>query len=148
MESFRVVTLLRRLHVSIRLHVTEELRATGYDDITAAHLSVFQTPGPDGMRPTELARRTLITKQAMNHLLAGLEARGYLERVASEGDGRARVLRLTSKGRQLMKIIQQRAAEIERRWAEALGPARTRELVAALEDLDALGVAADEHAVV
>jgi len=147
MDSFRVVTLLRRLHVRIRLQVTEDLRARGYDDITAAHLSVFQTPGPDGMRPTELARRTLMTKQAMNHLLAGLEARGYLERVASGGDGRARVLRLTRKGRQLTKIIQQRAAEIERRWGEELGPERTRELVAALEDLDAVGVAAENHAV-
>lgn len=148
MDSFRVVTVLRRLHVSIRLQVTEELRARGYDDITAAHLSVFQTPGPDGMRPTELARRTLMTKQAMNHLLAGLEARGYLERVASEGDGRARVLRLTSKGRRLTKFMQQRAAEIERRWTEALGPARMRELVATLEDLDSVGVAADLHALV
>lgn len=144
MDSFRVVTLLRRLHVRIRLQVTEELRARGYDDITAAHLSVFQTPGPDGMRPTELARRTLMTKQAMNHLLAGLEARGYLERVASGGDGRARVLRLTHKGRQLTKIIQEHAAEIERRWGEALGQERTRELVAALEDLDAVGVTADD----
>ena len=147
MDSFRVVTLLRRLHVRIRLQVTEELRARGYDDITAAHLSVFQTPGPDGMRPTELARRTLMTKQAMNHLLAGLEARGYLERVASGGDGRARVLRLTNKGRQLTKIIQEHAAEIERHWGEALGQERTRELVAALEDLDAAGIAADDHAV-
>lgn len=147
MDSFRVVTLLRRLHVRIRLQVTEELRARGYDDITAAHLSVFQTPGPDGMRPTELARRTLMTKQAMNHLLAGLEARGYLERVATGGDGRARVLRLTNKGRQLTKIIQEHAAAIERRWGEALGQERTRELVAALEDLDAVGVAADDHAV-
>lgn len=143
MDSFRVVTLLRRLHVSIRLQVTEELRASGYDDINAAHLSVFQTPGPDGMRPTELARRTLMTKQAMNHLLAGLEARGYLERVASEGDRRARVLRLTSKGRTLTKIIQQRAADVERRWAEALGEERMRELVAALQDLDAIDVPAD-----
>ena len=80
MDSFRLVTLIRRLHLAIRAEIAEQVRAAGYDDIAPAHLYVFQTPGPCGVRPTELAERTLMTKQAMNHLLSGLEAGGYLER--------------------------------------------------------------------
>ena len=140
MDSFRLVTLIRRLHLSIRAQLVEELRAAGYDDITPAHIYVFQTPGPDGVRPTELAQRALMTKQAMNHLLSGLEQIGYIERVATAGDGRARVVQLTAKGRRLTEFIQQSSARIERRWEHELGAARTADVRAALEDLDAMGV--------
>jgi DNA-binding MarR family transcriptional regulator len=137
MESFRLVTSIRRLHHAIRAEVVDQVHAHGFDDIAAAHIYIFQTPGPDGARPTELAARTQMTKQAMNHLLAGLESAGYLHRVQAQGDGRARLLRLTSKGRRLTRVIQQSAAEIEARWAAALGRDRITELAATLEDLDA-----------
>jgi len=139
MDSFRLVTLIRRLHLSIRGQLIEELRAAGYHEITPAHIYVFQTPGPDGLRPTELAQRALMTKQAMNHLLSGLEQLGYIERVASPSDGRARVVRLTAAGRQLTEFIQQTSARIERRWEHELGATRTAAVRAALESLDTIG---------
>ncbi len=139
MDSFRLVTVIRRLHHAIRAEIVDQVHALGYDDITPSHIYIFQTPGPDGMRPTELARRTLTTKQSMNHLLAGLEAGGYLERVDGDGDGRARVLRLTRKGRQLTSAIQQIAAGIEQRWAATLGASAIKQLTTTLEELDALG---------
>jgi DNA-binding MarR family transcriptional regulator len=142
MDSFRLVTLIRRLHQAIRAEIAEQVRAHGFDDITTSHIYVFQTPGPDGVRPTELARRTLMTKQAMNHLLAGLQSGGYLERAASPDDGRARVLRLTKKGRVLTTVIQESAAEIEHRWSDALGPRRMQDLVVALGELDVIGAGA------
>jgi DNA-binding MarR family transcriptional regulator len=134
--DFRGITLVRRLHLAVRAEIVEVVRARGHDDITPAHIYVFQTPGPDGLRPTELAQRALTTKQAMNHLLAGLEERGYLERVTTPGDGRARVLRLTRKGRQLTELIQTTSAEIERRWEDRLGRARMDEFLVALDLLD------------
>jgi DNA-binding MarR family transcriptional regulator len=143
MDSFRLVTLIRRLHLAIRAEVTEELRARGYDDITPAHIYVFQTPGPDGLRPTELARRALTTKQAMNHLLGGLEERGYLERLPAPSDGRGRVLCLTARGRKLTKVIQKISADIERRWEAELGLTKTAEIRAGLERLDQLSN--DDH---
>ena len=150
MDSFRAVTLIRRLHLAIRAELTAELRVRGYDDITPAHIYVFQTPGPDGMRPTELAQRALLTKQAMNHLLTGLEARGYLERIAAPGDGRARVLRLTPKGRDVTTVIQERSAAIERRWEEELGSERLDEVRDALDRLDEIAAgdpaSSPEHA--
>jgi DNA-binding MarR family transcriptional regulator len=137
MDSFHLVTLIRRLHLAIRAELTDELRARGYDDITPAHIYVFQTPGPDGVRPTDLAERTLMTKQAMNHLLDGLEHRGYLERVTGTEDGRARVVRLTSKGRKLTRLIQETSTGIERRWETELGARQTAEMRSALEHLEA-----------
>jgi DNA-binding MarR family transcriptional regulator len=128
MESFRLVTSIRRLHQAIRAEIVDQVHARGFADISAAHIYIFQTPGPDGTRPTELAARTQMTKQAMNHLLAGLESAGYLHRVEAKDDGRARLLRLTSKGRRLTRVIQQSAAEIEARWAATLGRDRISEV--------------------
>jgi DNA-binding MarR family transcriptional regulator len=140
------VTAIRRLHHAIRAEIVEEVRARGFDDITPSHIYIFQTPGPDGVRPTELARRTLMTKQSMNHLLASLEANGYLDRVDGDGDGRARVLRLTPKGRRLTAAIQEIATEIERRWADHLGRDTMQQLTSNLEQLDALGAAQSDAA--
>ena len=145
MDSFRLVTLIRRLHLSIRAQLIEELRSAGYDDITPAHIYVFQTPGPDGVRPTELAQRALMTKQAMNHLLSRLEEIGYIERIGTDGDGRARVVRLTAKGRRLTEFIQHTSARIERRWENELGVTRVADVRTALEKLDAIGVSPIEH---
>lgn len=143
MDSFRLVTLIRRLHQAIRAEIVERVRSHGFLDITTSHIYVFQTPGPEGVRPTELARRTQMTKQAMNHLLAGLQAGGYLDRAAAPGDGRARVLRLTEKGHALTKIIQGSAAEIEHRWSDAIGSHRMHDLEAALSELDEIGAGVD-----
>jgi DNA-binding MarR family transcriptional regulator len=137
MDSFRLVTTIRRLHHAVRARITEDLRAQGFEDITAPHIYVFQTPGPEGLRPGELARRTLMSKQAMNHLLGGLEERGYIERAASDDDARARVIRLTQKGRRLTQAVQRSAAEIESCWTAALGRKRMSELLRAMESLEA-----------
>lgn len=139
MESFRLVTAVRRLHLSIRAEIIAGVHALGFDDITPSHIYIFQTPGPDGVRPTELAHRTLMTKQSMNHLLATLERGGYLQRVDGDDDGRARILRLTPTGHRLTAAIQEIAAGIEHRWADQLGRPEIRHLTSALEQLGELG---------
>jgi len=124
------------MHLAVRAELADELRVRGYDDIAPAHIYVFQTPGPDGLRPTELAQRALMSKQAMNHLLRGLERSGYIARVGAADDGRARVLRLTDKGEQLTRLIQETSAAIEHRWIERLGSARAADVLGALQHLD------------
>lgn len=52
----------------------------------------------EGIRPTELARRVDVSKQAVGQALAELEAQGLVEAVADDSDGRARKVRLTELG--------------------------------------------------
>jgi DNA-binding MarR family transcriptional regulator len=73
-----------------------------------------------------------ITKQSVNDLLGHLEATGYLERVPDPADGRARVIRLTSKGRRLEQTIYTEARNAQARIAEILGPRRFDELHSSL----------------
>lgn len=131
-------SLLRKLHHDIRRRLLQELRAHGYHDISQAHIYVFQRPGPDGCRPTELAQRTIVTKQAMNHLLSGLESSGYLRRVPDTDDRRGTIVRLTPEGRKLTTLIHSTASAIQQEWAHQLGPSRMEKLIALLNDVDAI----------
>src|SRR5437870_13649002 len=72
--------LLRIPWEAVQRHMLERLHDRGFDDLDAAHLNVFQYPGPQGVRPTELAAQLRISKQALNYLLGQLEHLGYLER--------------------------------------------------------------------
>ncbi len=107
--------------------------AAGYDDLNAAHVGLWRYPGLEGLRPSQLADRVGITKQSVNDLLAHLEQHGYLSRVADSADGRARVIRLTPKGRMLEQTIYAAAGAAQQRIAEILGPRRFDQLHRSLE---------------
>ena len=109
--------------------------AAGYDDVTPAHIGAFRYPTLDRQRPTELAAQLQITKQSVNDLLAHLEERGYVTREADPTDGRARVIRLTAKGRRLEKTVNSEAHAAEQKIAELLGPREFTHLRHALEEL-------------
>lgn len=56
--------------------------------------------GPrEGVRPTELAERVLITKSGLTRLLDRLVDRGYIERRACASDRRGQLIVLTTDGR-------------------------------------------------
>lgn len=66
--------------------------------LRTAHTLLFPHLGPAGVRPTELARRLGISKQAVGPLLDDLVAWGMVERAPDPRDGRATVVRLTAAG--------------------------------------------------
>jgi DNA-binding MarR family transcriptional regulator len=105
----------------------------GFDDLNAAHVGLWRYPGLEGARPSQLADRVGITKQSVNDLLGHLEAHGYLSRAPDSADGRARVIRLTSKGRRLEQTIYVSAGAAQLRIAETLGPRRFAQLHRSLE---------------
>lgn len=138
MDTPLLTTLVRSLHLDIRRQLLAELQAAGHPTLTAVHMYVFQSPGPDGARPTELAARTNMTKQAMNHILARLERDKYLDRVPAPLDGRGTVLRLTERGRDVERIMVEGSYRMERDWAKLLGRDRVEELRQAIRELDAV----------
>ena len=65
--------LLRMPVDAVHRRMFERLHERGFADLDPAHLVVFQWPGPDDSRPSELATRLQISKQALNYLLGQLE---------------------------------------------------------------------------
>jgi DNA-binding MarR family transcriptional regulator len=115
--------LMRLATQRVRRQMIDAVRIAGFDDLQDAHLSVFQYPGPDGLRPSDLARRLQMTRQATNHLIAQLETLGYLERRADQDEERRRI-RLTNRGERLVTAIKASVRRIEAEWERAVGAAR------------------------
>jgi DNA-binding MarR family transcriptional regulator len=113
-----------------------QLHAHGFDDLDAAHLHVFQYPGPQGARPSELASRLRISKQALNYLLRELERLGYLERGPDPDDLRSKRIALTQRGVSAIDVIRAAVGDIESTWAEQLGSKRFAELRNLLVELN------------
>ena len=128
--------LLRLPWEAVQRHMLEQLHEHGFDDFDAAYLNVFQYPGPDGARPSELAVRLRVSKQALNYLLGELERLDYLERRPDPDDLRSKRVAFTARGKAAVQVIRDAVAEMEAAWAQRLGPRRFAQLRTLLVDLD------------
>lgn len=86
------------------------------------HLSV------EGIRPTELARRVEVSKQAVGQALADLAGRGFVEQVPDPADGRGRLVRLTPAGVAAYDQGREVLAFYERELSMRLGARRVQAL--------------------
>lgn len=101
--------------------VFQALADAGFDDLTRAQGRLLAGIDLEGTRLLILAERARVAKQTAVALVDRLEENGYVERTRDPRDGRARLVRLTSKG--LAMIPHARAAEaaVEQEWARHLG---------------------------
>jgi DNA-binding MarR family transcriptional regulator len=107
------------------------LAAEGYADIREGYGCVFGFIDIDaGSRLTDLAERSGLTKQAVSEVIPELEALGYLTREPDPRDRRAKIIKLTPKGRDACLTGRRLFAEIEAEWAEQFGD----ELLSALRE--------------
>ena len=108
------------------------LTARGFDGLTPAFASLMPLLDATGMRPSVLAQRAGVTKQAASQLVQLLEARGYVEQVPDATDERAKVIRLTRRGVALRAACLEVRQELEAVARRTLGEARLSRLQADL----------------
>jgi DNA-binding MarR family transcriptional regulator len=113
--------LLRVPARAIQLRIISDLNAAGFKELRMPHMAVFQFPGPNGDRPSVLAERAGMSKQAMNQLLGNLEVYGYVERLRVPGEERARAVHLTARGRAVYMKSLDILRQIEAEWTVELG---------------------------
>lgn len=126
MSPERTVTLIALFRQTSRLMVDElvaRMQRVGYPDCTAAHHAVFEVIDPGGTRLTVLAERTGMTHQSMGELVGTMERLGYVERIQDPSDGRARLVRLTKRGREQVRCAIREIRAIERGWNQLLSDA-------------------------
>jgi DNA-binding MarR family transcriptional regulator len=113
--------LLIRPAFAMRTRIQRAIEAAGFDDFRLAHQNVFAWVPPSGIRLGELARRAQLSKQTMSELVAYLEAHGYVERARDPTDGRAWIIRRSSRGDAVDGVAQQALLDTQREWASVLG---------------------------
>jgi DNA-binding MarR family transcriptional regulator len=104
--------------------IVQELGARdAWDDLVPREYGVLYalSSEPEGLRITELGEDVLLTQPGMSRLVARLETRGLVQRVADPDDARAFRIRLTDSG-----VATQR--RIGRAHARHVAEAMTRNL--------------------
>jgi len=106
--------------------------------------AAFAAAGLDGMRPaqavalvplitgglhaSDLAERLRVSRQAVAQAVTALERHDYVTRVPDPVDARARIIELTPRGRQALRVMRSNALDSEQRWQKVLGEKRFGEL--------------------
>src|SRR3954452_22380098 len=128
--------LLLQAHRALASELRDGMTERGYPDVRPGHAAAFMhIDRRSGTRLTELARRARMSKQGMMLIVDDLESHGYVRRVDDERDGRAKIVRLTAKGRRVAAEARRAAAAIESRARRQLGSRRFEVLREALEEL-------------
>lgn len=124
-----------------RLH--EELARQGHASARPAHGFALQAIGTTGVTAAELGRRLGVSKQAAGKTVDRLVRLGYVERGASPDDGRAKVVRLTPFGFDLLNRSAAIFDSLRAEWVAALGEERMLSVESALRAVVPSGLRVD-----
>lgn len=123
--------LIGRLDRLIRNEFDEVLAAAGLTLPEYTAMSVLAAR--PGFSSAQLARRSLITPQAMGKVVIELERRGFIKRPVAGTSGRSRAIALTRRGQSALAKVQPQIAAAEAAVLHRLSPAQRGQLVELLQ---------------
>ncbi len=126
--SGTLARILREFSRDYDRRIERGIQARGHPRIRLSHQVVFANIGLGRIRVTELAECAQITQQAMGKTLRELEELGYIERAVDEQDRRAKAIRLTPMGLQLVADAVEVAEEVRGEYAARIGESELAEL--------------------
>jgi DNA-binding MarR family transcriptional regulator len=122
----REASTAQLFHIAYNLlsqEVFNHVLESGFSDLRPAHGNVLERlTFTIQARLTAMAAAAGMTAQSMGELVDDLERRGYVERREDPSDRRAKLVRLTAKGRRSTAAAAEAVAAAERRLREELGP--------------------------
>jgi DNA-binding MarR family transcriptional regulator len=130
-----IQVLLRDAHAAVDADVREALAGAGFDEIKPGHAVVLRNLGEDGARPSEIAARAGVTRQAVTKVVRDLERLGLVRRHTDPADGRGVIVRYTERGREGLELARRRMLAIEDELAAQIGAERWAVVRSALEAL-------------
>lgn len=130
--SLGVLLFIPYRHLEQR--ILDGIAAAGHP-ITLAQARVAQRIDDAGSRLTTLAESAQVTKQTAQFLVDQLEAAGYVERVPDPTDARAKLVRMTERGRAVIVTATRIQQGIEQEWRDHLGATAYDDLFAHLSRL-------------
>ena len=116
-------------------HLRAAFAAAGLDGIRPAQAVALVPLAAGGLHASDLADRLKVSRQAVAQGIAALERNGYVTRVLDPVDARARMIELTPRGRQALRVMRSNALDLEKRWEQVLGQQRLGELRETLQML-------------
>jgi DNA-binding MarR family transcriptional regulator len=141
----RLTYLVKRLEMAERARMEEVLRPLGVTLHQYTALSILERR--EGLSSAQLARRHVVTPQAMHQLIATMERDRLIERRPDEANRRILRAWLTEHGSRVLRACHRAVDEVEERMLSGLAPAEAAAFGRALERcLDALTVPEGDEA--
>jgi DNA-binding MarR family transcriptional regulator len=126
--------LLAKAAARFNERLTEQFAERGYGDVRPSFGSLLVPLfDEDGLRLSELAARSRLSKQSMTGLAKLCEQAGLVVREADPGDGRAFRLRLSERGRAFETVAREVMRELDAELVRAIGKSNHAALRAALK---------------
>jgi DNA-binding MarR family transcriptional regulator len=100
------------------------LSDTRFPGLRSRHYRLLSFIPDDGIRLSRVATQSGLTKQALAQALAPLEAGGYLEVAPDPTDRRARVVRRTDRGHEVVDAVLAIQGARETEWSARVGAER------------------------
>jgi DNA-binding MarR family transcriptional regulator len=121
-NSVPLNTLLARASNAFTSEYEQRLALAGYGDISfAAATNVLRLLGEDVVQVGVLVAKSGVTKQAISQQLSHLTAHGYVRLEPDPADSRAKLVRLTDKGRRCQDVAGPLHETVERDWRRRFG---------------------------
>jgi DNA-binding MarR family transcriptional regulator len=127
--------LAARLLFAVQRELFATLAAEGFGDLRYRHGAVLAHLDADGVRATDLSRRSGQHKQVVGTMVDELTALGYVERRPDPSDRRAKLVCPTTRGLAQMAAARRIMAAIETRHARRLGREAFGQFKAAFVDV-------------
>jgi DNA-binding MarR family transcriptional regulator len=118
----RAAYLIKELERAVRLRLDAIVEPIGLTAVQYTALSVLSTH--PGMSSAQLARRSFVTPQAANEMVATLERRGLIRRRADPDGGRALWIHLTAAGE---RTLDQCEAQVDALESQLFGEATRKD---------------------
>jgi DNA-binding MarR family transcriptional regulator len=80
------------------------LRQQGFPNLRASHMNLLRYIDVDGTRITEIAARSLMTKQGVGQLVVACEREGLVRTIPDRADGRAKIVTFTKLGKSVIEV--------------------------------------------
>jgi DNA-binding MarR family transcriptional regulator len=123
-----VPALVQLVAASGAPHLRAAFAAAGLDGIRPAQSVALVPLAATGLHASDLADQLGVSRQAVAQAIAALERHRYVIRVPDPVDARARIIELTPRGRQALRVMRSNALDLEKRWQQILGRRRFGEL--------------------
>ena len=132
--SNNLVRLLIEFSKDFERRILQSLQLRGHPNIRPSHSVLFSNLGLGAVRVTELAERAQVTQQAMGKMLKEVERLGYISRGIDETDKRAKEIRLTEMGLQMVEDSMEVVEEVRQYYAARVGTTQLDQLEDLLRD--------------
>ena len=124
--------LLNRANRRLR---TDAGRPASLPDLNPAQARILDVIPDGGCRIVDLSGELRVSKQGLGQLVGQLAAGGFVVVDNDAGDRRAKIVRRTPAGDEVVRAIRALLVEVEARWRAEVGPERFAVFRSVLVDL-------------